>query len=40
MDVSLAYIIGHLQIITFICLRILDIILDHVEVCRVYEYGP
>ena len=40
MDVSLGYIIDHLQIIIFICLGILDIILDYVEICRVYEYAP
>ena len=40
MDVRLGYIIDHLQIIIFICLGILDIILDHAEICRVYEYAP
>ena len=40
MDVSLGCIIDHLQIIIFIWLVILDIILDHAEICRVYEYAP
>ena len=40
MDVILGYIIDHLQIIIFIYQGILDIILNHAEICRVYEYVP
>ena len=31
---------GHLQIIIFVYLGILDIVDDHAETYRVYEYAP